>query len=412
MNSNNIREQAQSVKKGSRSLSAASTQQKRTVLKTLARQIKQNEHTILEANRADLRLAKEKGVRDALLDRLSLENRLSDLIEGVAQIACLPDPVGETIEERRLPNGLEITKRRVPLGVIGVIYESRPNVTLDLASLAILSGNGAILRGGSEAASTNRVLIELIQTSLAKTGLPMEAIQLLETKDRDEIKYLLQQDDSIDLIIPRGSEALQEFCRQHSTIPVVSGGIGICHVFVDESADLDRSLEVVHNAKTQRPAVCNALDTLLVHAAIAETFIPKVLERLKNVSFRTSWDCLHSSCQKAEETDWDTEWLSLVLGIKIVNDLNEALDHIERHGTGHSDAILTENPANAERFVQSVDSAAIYVNASTRFTDGGQFGLGGEAAVSTQKAHARGPMGLKELTSSKWVVRGNYTVRG
>ncbi len=392
-------------------MAAAGTQQKRAVLETLARQIEQNEQAILEANREDLRLSKENGIRDTLLDRLSLENRLQGLVEGVVQIARLPDPIGETIEEKTLPNGLLIAKERVPLGVTGAIYESRPNVTLDLASLAILSGNGAILRGGSEAAFTNRVLTELIQASLAASGLPKEAIQLLETKDREEIKELLKQNDAIDLIIPRGSQALQEFCREHSTIPVVSGGIGICHVFVDESADLDRSLEVIHNAKTQRPAACNALDTLLVHAAIAENFIPELFERFKNVLFRTSWDILHPSCQKAKEKDWDTEWLSLVLGIKIVKNLDEALEHIERHGTGHSDAILTENQTNAEQFVQSVDSAAVYVNASTRFTDGGQFGLGAEAAVSTQKTHARGPMGVKELTSYKWVVRGNYHVR-
>jgi len=406
-----IRELALSVKKNSRRVAAASSQQKRIVLETLAQQIKQNENAILEANREDLRLAKEKGIQDALLDRLSLKNRLPDLVEGIAQIALLPDPIGEIVEERVLQNGLLITKQRVPLGVIGAIYESRPNVTLDITSLAILSGNGAILRGGSEATLTNRGLVELIQTSLAASNLPKEAVQLLETKNREEIKDLLKQDDAINLIIPRGSQALQEFCREHSTIPVVSGGVGICHLFVDESAHLERSLEVIHNAKTQRPAVCNALDSLLVHAAIAETFIPRVFDRLKNVTFRISWDILHPSCQKAEEKDWDTEWLSLVLGIKIVKNLDEALEHIERHSTGHSDAILTENQTSAERFVQSVDSAAVYVNASTRFTDGGQFGLGAEAAVSTQKAHARGPMGLKELTSSKWVVRGNYHVR-
>lgn len=406
-----IRNLALSVKKSSRAMAVASSEQKRAILKTLVEQIQQNENLILEANRKDLHFAKENGVRDALLDRLSLENRLLNIAEGIAQIAHVPDPIGETMDESTLPSGLAIAKCRVPLGVIGIIYESRPNVTLDLASLAIFSGNGAILRGGSEAAFTNRILIELIQTSLVKAGLPKEVIQLLETKDREEIKELLQQNDAIDLIIPRGGQALQEFCREHSTVPIVLGGIGICHLFVDESADLDRSLEVIYNAKTQRPAVCNALDTLLVHAAIAETFIPRVFDRLKNVTFRTSWDAYHPSCQRAEEKDWDTEWLSLVLGIKIVENLDGALAHIERHGTGHSDAILTENKESADRFVKSVDSAAVYVNASTRFTDGGQFGLGAEVAVSTQKTHARGPMGLKELTSYKWVVRGHYQVR-
>ncbi len=402
---------AAAAKKCAREMAAASTERKQTVLAALIENIRQEENAILEANRKDLYLAKESGIGEALLERLSLENRLQGIANEIGNIAALPDPIGEIFEERTLPNGLRIAKCRVPLGVLGAIYESRPNVTLDIGALAIQSGNCAILRGGSEARFSNRILAELIQRSLSAAGLPREAVQLLETKDREEIKELLKLHESIDLIIPRGNRALQQFCRENSTIPVVSGGIGICHLFVDETADLDLSLEVIHNAKTQRPTVCNALDTLLVHGSIAERFIPKVFERLGNVSFRTSWDDPHPSCKRAEEQDWDTEWLSLVLGIKVVKNLEDAIEHIHCHSTGHSDGILTENSENGDRFIKSVDSAAVYVNASTRFTDGGQLGLGAEVAISTQKAHARGPMGLKELTSSKWIIRGNYQVR-
>lgn len=298
-----------------------------------------------------------------------------------------------------------------------MIYESRPNVTLDISALSIKSGNCAILRGGSETLNTNKVLIQIVQSSLSSVGLPHNAIQLITNTDRNEVKELLQMHEYIDLIIPRGSAVLQEFCREHSTIPVVTGGVGICHLFVDESADVNRSLDVIVNAKTQRPTVCNALDTILVHASIATVFIPKVVAKLNNlgVCFRLdpkSFALVQDpSCSLAEMQDWSTEWLSLVLGIKVVENLDEAIDHIHVHSTGHSDGILTGRTDNAERFVKEIDSAAVYVNASTRFTDGAQFGLGSEVAISTQKLHARGPMGLKELTSYKWVVRGDYQVR-
>ena len=356
-------------------------------------------------------------MNDALLERLSLENRLTGIIHDIHQINRLPDPVGELLEERTLPNKLRIAKCRTPIGVLGVIYESRPNVTLDISALTIKSGNCVILKGGSETSQTNQVLVGIIQNALNAVGLPREAVQLMSQTDRLAIQELLQLHEYIDLIIPRGGASLQQFCRKHSTIPLMTGGIGICHLFVDEAADLSRSLEVIENAKTHRCTVCNALDTLLVHAAIAPAFIPEVIKRLsqKGVSFRldpqaAKW-VQNASCQLAGPSDWDTEWLSLVLGIKVVKDISEAIEHIGRHGTGHSDGILTENPQNGELFIRSIDSAAVYVNASTRFTDGGEFGLGAEVAVSTQKIHARGPLGLKELTSYKWIIRGNYQLR-
>lgn len=412
-----LNKMAQAAKAATFGMAKASLEQKNRALEALIQNLHKHRETILQANREDRSLATANGLSAPLLERLSLENRLEGIIQDIGQVIRLPDPVGEWFDEQILPNQLRIAKCRTPIGVLGVIYESRPNVTLDITALTIKSGNSALLRGGSETVHTNRKLVEVIQQSLAAAGLPLEAIQCVANSDRAEVKALLQLHESIDLIIPRGSAALQQFCREHSKIPVVTGGIGICHLFVDESADLERSLQVILNAKTQRPTVCNALDTLLVHAAIAPHFLPMVVERLgkAEVAFRLdpkAWEFAQGpSCQLAGSSDWDTEWLSLVLGIKVVADLNEAIDHIQLHSTAHSDGILTESRQNAERFTREVDSAAVYVNASTRFTDGGQFGLGAEVAISTQKLHARGPMGLKELTSYKWVVRGDYQVR-
>lgn len=396
-------------------MALASTEQKNRALQILAEGLHKNQEGILAANQKDI--AKSKALSEVMLERLSLQNRLSGIIHDIHQVIGLPDPIGEVLEETIRPNGLHLKKVRTPLGVLGVIYESRPNVTIDISALTIKSGNSAILRGGSETLHTNQVLVSLIQYALVEAGLPKEAIQLMASTDRSDIQALLQLHEYIDLIIPRGGESLQRFCREHSTIPMISGGAGICHLFVDESADFGRSLDVIVNAKTQRCTVCNALDTLLLHAAIAPVFIPQVLQRLgqKGVLFRLDpqgWEFFHdASCQLANPADWDTEWLSPVLGIKVVKDVTEAIAHIAVHGTGHSDGILTENPQNGELFTRSVDTAAVYVNASTRFTDGGEFGLGAEVAVSTQKAHARGPMGLKELTSHKWIIQGNYQVR-
>lgn len=412
-----LKKMAQTAKILTSQMATASLEQKNSVLRALIVNLKESQEKILKANFQDIALAKAAGIQAPLLERLSLENKLEGIIHDIEQMIILPDPIGEKFEEKILPNQLILAKYRTPIGVLGIIYESRPNVTIDVSALAIKSGNCAILRGGSETLQTNQVLIEVIQKSLVAAGLPAEAIQLIASSDRAQVKELLQLHEFIDLIIPRGSATLQEFCRQNSTIPVITGGIGICHLFVDQTADLERSLAVILNAKTQRPTVCNALDTLLVHAAIAPLFIPKVIETLshKQVSFRldqAAWNFTDSSsCTLATPSDWDIEWLSLVLGIKVVENLQEALDHIHRHSTGHSDGILTENHENAEFFIKAIDSAVVYVNASTRFTDGGQFGFGAEVAISTQKLHARGPMGLKELTSYKWVVQGHYQVR-
>ena len=354
-----------------------------------------------------------------MLDRLMLnEARLSGMVADLRHVAELPDPVGEEFEEQTLPNGLHIRKQRVPLGVLAVIYEARPNVTVDVAGLALKSGNAAILRGGKETIFSNRALVRAICAGLENTAIPVEAIQLIDDPDRALVLELLGQDDSVDMVIPRGGAGLHEFCRKNSRIPVITGGIGICHLFVDESADLEKAIEVIRNAKIQRPSVCNALDTALVHKAVAANLLPSLVQRLRadGVTFRAderAWSILNGidGVFPAGEKDFDTEWLSLVLGLKVVDGLDEAVEHIALHSTAHSDGILTENRENASKFLEQVDSAAVYVNASTRFTDGSQMGLGAEIAISTQRLHARGPMGLRELTTFKWVVLGDYHVR-
>lgn len=412
-----VKKMAKEVKGATFAMAKSSCKQRNAALKKVIENLHKNKEIIFQANRSDIANAKAGGLRDALLERLSLEGRLEGIIHDIEQVISLPDPIGELYEEKHLPNQMQLVKCRTPLGVLGIIYESRPNVTLDISALTIKSGNCALLRGGSETLHTNRVLIEIIQHSLGAVSLPVEALQLVTSTDRSVVNELLQLHEYIDLIIPRGGAALQQFCRDHSKIPVITGGVGICHLFVDESANLERSVAVILNAKTQRPTVCNALDTVLVHAAIASHFIPMLVKTLSQVkvTFRLDQKACTifqaPSCQLAEAKDWDTEWLSLVLGVKIVEGLSEAIEHIQQHSTGHSDGILTENQQSADLFVREIDSAAVYVNASTRFTDGGQFGMGAEVAISTQKLHARGPMGLKELTSYKWIIRGNYHVR-
>lgn len=399
-------------------MAAATTEQKNNTLLALVDNLIKSRDQILKANQQDVAAGKANGLSEPLLERLSLSNKLEGIIADVQQVIALPDPIEEVFDEKELPNHLHLAKHRTPIGVLGVIYESRPNVTIDISALTIKSGNCALLRGGSETLHSNKVLIDLIQKSLESSGLPKDAIQLITNPDRSQVKEMLQQYESIDLIIPRGSETLQEFCRKNSLIPVITGGVGVCHLYMDATADLERSLKVIFNAKVQRPTVCNALDTLLVHESIAPLVIPKVVESLSQsgVAFRLDPKAFSlvkdSSCTLAEEGDWDKEWLSLVLGIKVVDNLKQAIEHIHMHSTGHSDGILTETPQNAKIFIREIDSSAVYVNASTRFTDGGQFGMGAEVAVSTQKLHARGPMGLQALTSYKWVVKGDYQIRG
>jgi glutamate-5-semialdehyde dehydrogenase len=335
-----------------------------------------------------------------------------------AVVVALPDPVGEMFEGTTLPNGLQVSKRRVPVGVIGVIYESRPNVTVDVSALCLKSGNAVIMRGGKEAAHSNAALAAAIVEACQASDIPDGAIQIIESPDRALVKQMLTASEYIDMIIPRGGAGLHQFARENATIPVITGGIGICHIFVDRSADLRKAIPIIYNAKPQRPTVCNALDTLLVHRDIAAAFLPQVADALAvaNVELRCDPRALailkaHPAARPAGPQDFDTEFLALVLAIKIVDDLDAALDHIAEHSTHHSDAILTQDFGNAMRFVNEVDSAAVYVNASTRFTDGGQLGLGAEVAISTQRLHARGPMALRELTTYKWVILGNGQVR-
>lgn len=409
------------AKSAARILAHVPAAAKNEAIEAVAAQLWQDREAILAANRQDLAAAAQSGTSEALLDRLRLdEKRLGGIVADLRQVKQLPDPVNELMEEKTLSNGLRLSKRRVPLGVLAVIYEARPNVTVDVAGLALKSGNAVILRGGSETIASNRALADSIQRGLQGSAIPAQAIQLVSDPDRARVLELLQMEDYVDMVIPRGGAGLHDFCRKNSRIPVITGGMGICHLFVDESADLTRSLEVIRNAKVQRPSVCNALDTTLVHRAVAETFLPHLVETLRadGVSFRAepqAYELLKKQFEEcvlpAGEMDFDTEWMSLVLGLKVVDGLEEAIAHIAAHSTAHSDGILTQNKANAERFLEEVDSAAVYVNASTRFTDGGQFGMGAEIAISTQRLHARGPMGLTELTTYKWLVQGDYQVR-
>jgi glutamate-5-semialdehyde dehydrogenase len=399
-------------------LRTVNTDAKDRALNALADAIDANNAAILAANAADMDDGRAAGLTSALLDRLNLAGRLEGITADVRRVAELPDPVGEEFDVQTLPNGLKIRKRRVPVGVLGVIYESRPNVTVDVAALALKTSNAVILRGGSETLRSNIALVDTIQGALASVGFPADAVQLIRATDREYVRELLRLSDTVDMIIPRGGNALHTFCRENSTVPVITGGIGICHLYVDETADLTAAVKIVQNAKVQRPSVCNALDTLLVQESIAAQFIPQVIDRLAQdgVQFRVDEQALacaagRANIQVAKDGDWDTEWLDLILGIRVVPDLDAAMAHIQQHGTSHSDGILTSNAAAAERFLNEIDSAAVYVNASTRFTDGGQLGLGAEIAISTQKLHARGPMGLQELTTYKWIIVGEGHTR-
>ena len=408
------------ARRAARILARLTTAQKNEALHAIAQALVSDRDAILAANALDVEEAKRAGLSPSLVDRLMLdEARLRDIARNVRLVAGLPDPVGERFDESDLPNGLRVRKQRVPLGVIGVIYEARPNVTVDVASLALKSGNAVILRGGSETLHSNRALVASLQRALAISGLPTGAFQFIDSPDRALVLELLHLRDYVDMIIPRGGRELHEFCRQNSQIPVITGGIGICHLFVDNTADPEAALRIIYNAKTQRPSVCNALDTILVHREVAREFLPRVVNHLASagVTFRAepeAFSCLQPpdpSVSPAGPEDFDTEWLSLVLGLKVVDGLDEAIEHIAAHSTAHSDGILTQTEANAERFIAEVDSAAVYVNASTRFTDGTELGLGAEVAVSTQRLHARGPMALRELTTYKWVIRGQGHVR-
>ncbi|MDA0122702.1 MULTISPECIES: glutamate-5-semialdehyde dehydrogenase [Vibrio] len=399
-------------------LATASTAQKNQALAIIADELEANAATILAANAKDIELGREAGLTDALLDRLLLnEERLTGIANDVRNVISLNDPVGSEIDSKVLENGMSLSRRRMPLGVVGVIYEARPNVTIDIAALCLKTGNASILRGGKETFFSNMELVKVIQSALAKANLPAASVQYIEKPDRELVSQLLKLDDYVDMIIPRGGAGLHKMCKENSTIPVIIGGFGISHIFVDESAELEKSLNVVENSKVQRPSACNSLDTLLVHENIAAQFLPMIVERMnENVTFVAEPKAKAVMAQAkqirdAGEGDFDTEWLSYTLGVKVVADVKEAIDHMRVHNASHSDAIMTNSLQNSELFINSVGSAAVYVNAATRFTDGAQFGLGAEVAVSTQKLHARGPMGLEELTSYKWVGKANYLAR-
>lgn len=399
-------------------LATASTAQKNQALAIIADELEANSAAILAANAKDIELGREAGLTDALLDRLQLnEERLTGIANDVRNVISLNDPVGSEIDSKVLENGMSLSRRRVPLGVVGVIYEARPNVTIDIAALCLKTGNASILRGGKETFFSNMELVKVIQSALAKANLPAASVQYIEKPDRELVSQLLKLDDYVDMIIPRGGAGLHKMCKENSTIPVIIGGFGISHIFVDESADLEKSLNVVENSKVQRPSACNSLDTLLVHEKVAAKFLPMIVERMSDkVTFvaepkAKALMAQATQIRDAAEGDFDTEWLSYTLGVKVVADVKDAIDHMRVHNASHSDAIMTNSLINSELFINSVGSAAVYVNAATRFTDGAQFGLGAEVAVSTQKLHARGPMGLEELTSYKWVGKANYLAR-
>ena len=415
-----LEQMGKAAKAASYQLSVLSTEQKNQVLLTIADSLEAQSADILAANELDLVDARQNGMSPALLDRLVLnQERLKGIADDVRQVCHLADPVGVLIDGGKLDSGLRIERRRVPLGVVGVIYEARPNVTVDVASLCLKTGNAVILRGGKETYRTNAATVRVIQSALQQHGLPAGAIQAIENPDRELVNQLLKLDRYVDMLIPRGGAGLHKLCRENSTIPVITGGIGVCHIYVDRSVDQDAALKVIVNAKKQRPSACNSAETLLIDAAIADTFLPALSSRMaeEGISLHADSRSLPllqngpANVSAVTEEQYRDEWLALDLNVKLVDDLDEGIAHIREYGTQHSDAILTRTMKHADRFVNEVDSSAVYVNASTRFTDGGQFGLGAEVAVSTQKLHARGPMGLEALTTYKWVVFGEDTVR-
>ncbi|PJF28871.1 MAG: glutamate-5-semialdehyde dehydrogenase [Phototrophicales bacterium] len=411
---------AKSAKDAGYALAKATTEQKNHALMCIADALMAHKDELLRANQADLDEARANGTSEALLDRINLQKRLDGIINDIRTVASLPDPVGRVIEERVLPNGLRVSRRRTPIGVIGVIYEARPNVTIDIAVLSLKSGNACILRGGKDILRSNMAIIAVMKQAIIQSGLPADAVQLIASTDRKYVGEMLELHDYIDMIIPRGGADLHRFCKENSTIPVITGGVGICHLYVDESADVMSALEVIYNAKTSRPSVCNALDTVLVHHNMASAVLPRLVDKLypAGVEFRAEkramtyiQDLCYAKIVPAGDDDFDTEWMALILGLKVVDSLDEAMAHIRQHSLGHSDGILTQNAEHAERFLNEVDSSAVFWNASTRFNDGGALGLGAEVAISTQKLHARGPMALEELTTYKWVVIGEGHIR-
>ncbi len=408
--------QAKKAKEASRILANASTDVKNQALLNIARKLEESIEKIISVNNEDIGAGKKAGLTKALLDRLELnEKRINNMAKGLREVVQLGDPIGEVTGIKKRPNGLEVGKVRVPLGVIGIIYEARPNVTVDVAGLCLKAGNAVLLRGGSEAFNSNRILTELIQDAITGAGLPGESVQLVQTTDRKAVEVLFKLNEYLDVLIPRGGADLIQRVVRESSVPVIETGIGNCHVYVDSSANLDMALRIVYNAKTDRPAVCNAAEKLLLHRDIAGKFLPLIYKKFSenNVELRgcDASRKIIPDIKKATEDDWYEEYLDYIMAVKIVDDIDDAINHIYKYGSKHSDAIVTSDYDNANKFLKEVDSAAVYVNASTRFTDGGEFGMGAEIGISTQKLHARGPMGLTELTSTKFIIRGQGQIR-
>ncbi len=428
-----LMDQGRAARAASRSLARLPTEKKDRILLNIAEALEGEQGPVLEANALDYEAGKAAGLSDALLDRLLLtKDRLDALASDVRRVAELPDPVGERLESRTMPNGLLVERRRVPLGVIGSIYESRPNVTIDISVLCLKSGNACILRGGKESIHSNEALSSLVRDAIRRADGPVDAVQFIDNPDRSLVEAILGMKEYIDLLIPRGSDALIRYVAGNATMAAVTGGIGVCHTYIDRGAHLEKAADIVFNAKVQRPSVCNALDTVIVHSEIAPQCLPRIARDLTEAGVELhcdrralsilgpdsatfnggDTDSETGSILPASEEDWGTEFLSLLASVKVVDSLDDALEHIETYGSGHSEAIITEDQAAAQRFLDEVDASAVFVNASTRFNDGGQFGLGAEVGISTQKFHARGPMGLRELTSYKWVVIGDGQIRG
>mgnify|MGYP003308632385 FL=1 len=405
----------------SKELAKLSSDIKNEALLRIANNLESRCQDIIQVNAKDIDAGKEKGLTDALLDRLLLnQDRIVGMANDLRNIVNIPDPVGVIIDQRVLPNGLNVSRRRVPLGVIGAIYESRPNVTIDISALCLKSGNAVILRGGSEAINSNRILSDIVRQSISDVGIPINSVCFVDSPDRLVVDQMLSMKNDIDLLIPRGGADFIRYVGNNATMPVITGGIGVCHTYVDQFADLDKSVAISYNAKVQRPTVCNAMDTLIIHSAVASSYLTEIAKKWSEADVEIHCDSKAMSIldpieglrlKRADDGDWGTEFLSLIVSVAVVDSLQEALDHIDVYGSGHSEAIITEDYSNAMKFLDDVDAAAVFVNASTRFTDGSALGLGAEVAISTNKMHARGPMGLNELTSYKWTIVGDGQVR-
>lgn len=412
-----VRSKAAAAKKAAAELAVTSTAVKNRALLAMAQALRDRQADILQANAEDMRQAAAKGMKASMLDRLKLtEQRIAGMAEGLEQVAGLPDSVGSVVGGSRLANGMTVTKVRVPLGVIGIIYEARPNVTADAAGLCLKSGNAVILKGGSEAMQSNKIIAAVLAEAAEKAGIPAGAVQFIDTSDRQAVTDLIHMNGLVDVVIPRGGAGLIKAVVMNATVPVIETGAGVCHTFVDASADVQMAMDIAYNAKVQRPSVCNAMETLLVHKDIAGKFLPPMLEKYFAAGVEIRGDervqAFSSQVLAATEEDWSTEYGDLRLSVKVVDSLEEAMEHIAAYSTGHSECIVTSDYANARKFQLRVDAAAVYVNASTRFTDGFEFGFGAEIGISTQKLHARGPMALPELTSTKYLIDGSGQVRG